>query len=175
MKLLPILLIATLILAAGCVGQQQPQPKNFSIVRDGVEYVFSNTLEGIQRAGLSQENEIVSIVAFAPKVNIIYKQGTDDDSSLAIAATELSSKLAHYYAFTQKRRVEIAGIDAAQNQTGNQAANITGARIVMRGPLTGAQGTGVFVAAGTIIVEGADRTNLTAASDRLALHIIQNG
>ena len=167
---LSFLIIALVLITAGCIGQTIPPEETYSIKKFGIEFVFSNPLENVSRIPLSDESLVFEKIVLSPSVRITFEPGSEDNTAFQLAGVEIASKLSHFYVYGQGRFVSVQAVELPElNRT-------EGATVIrMKGPGTGAQGTSVFVdSSGDIIVEGTSRQNLTLAADRLALVYLQN-
>ena len=160
---------AAVLIYVGVASQPQPVQELHSIVKDGVEYVFTSNIYDAAKVPLYDEERIFGALTLAPRVWMLFRDGADN-SHIAIASAELASKLAHYYAYTQGRIVNITGVELSQ--IGNRT--LAGTFIEFRGPAAGANETSVSYKSGRILVQAANASDLRLAADRLALVLFED-
>ncbi|MEM7813751.1 MAG: hypothetical protein QW548_02525 [Candidatus Aenigmatarchaeota archaeon] len=161
-------------IAAACgliylgIALQPSAPELHSITKDGVEYVFASNIYDAIKVPLRDEEKVYGRLALAQRIWILFRD-SEDNSQVALAASELTSKLKHYYAYTQGRLVEISGLE--WSQIGNKT--LAGTFIEFRGPASGAAETSVSYKAGRILLQATNATDLRLVADRLALLLFE--
>jgi len=167
---LSISLLIVAAVVAGCIGQQPPEQRTlYNITKDGIEYDFSNDIYKALDVTIYDKALISEDLMSAQRIWILFANNTADNSYVALASSELTSKLVHYYAYTQTRLVKASGVELSDiNNT------VQGTLIEFRGPNTGANATDVHIDGARIIVQALNASELRLAADRLALVLFED-
>ena len=164
------LLIITAVLIAGCIGQQPPEQRTlYNITKDGIEYDFSNDIYKALDVTIYDKARISEELMSAQRIWILFTNDTADNAYVALASSELTSKLVHYYAYTQARLVKASGVELSDlNNT------VQGTFIEFRGPNTGANATDVSLSGSRILLQALNASELRLVADRLALLLFED-
>jgi hypothetical protein len=108
-------------------------------------------------------------LAFAQKIVIVFMNSTDN-SLFAKSGFELTSKLQHYYVYSQNRIVNISAQEFTDAPLPSDALIIG-----FRGPSSGADTTGVrSIGKDYVLVLGINATDFSMAADRLVLLLFED-
>jgi hypothetical protein len=169
-KMFALALLVTIAVIAGCVGQQPPEQRTlYNLTKDGIEYVFSNDIYKALDVPIYDKARISEELMSAQRIWILFTNDTADNAYVAIASSELTSKLVHYYAYTQTRLVKASGVELSELN-----ATVQGTLIEFRGPNTGANATDVHIDGVRIIVQALNASELRLVADRLALVLFED-
>jgi len=163
-----IISVVAVALVAGCIGQT-PAPALYNLTKDGIEYVFSNDIYKALDVTIYDKAFISEELMSAQRIWILFKNDTADNAYVALASSELTSKLVHYYAYTQARLVKASGVELSDlNNT------VQGTLIEFRGPNTGANATSVSLSGSRILLQALNASELRLVADRLALLLFED-
>jgi hypothetical protein len=164
----PIILVSliTVLITAGCIGQQPADTGLHSIEKDGVSYEFTSDIREAIKVPVIGKDSILEALAFAKNVTIVFSDGPDN-RLFARSAPEMASKLQHYYTYSFNKVVPISGAEKSN------LTQTSGLIIELIGP-SGADQTAVSWADSGIRVEGLTNQSFVLASDRLALILLED-
>ena len=169
-----ILILISIVLATGCIGQQQYAK---TLEKDGVEYQFSDNIYDSMKIPVYDEDFILDRIRFGPeKITVVFNGSSlEDNAYFATVGFNVAHKLANFFTYSQGRFVNITALDINNNVT-----QIPGSIIYMKGPNTGAEGNSVSLSNLTVgnntysivVMQGTTYQNLSQAGDRLILLVL---
>ena len=176
-----LVLILSTVIISGCINQQPEKKELYNVTKDGVEYIFSNNV--YESLNITIENEdLIRQTLDSPLSVVIAFNGSNeqDNGYFSVVSYNLVEKLKNYYIYSKGKRVGFAAIDINEGKIppGNTI-------IVLRGPNTSARGTSVYYDNECIVnqiaisefsrcvmIQGTDYKNLTLASEKLILSLL---
>lgn len=172
-----IIALAAIVLIAGCVQEQKPITE-ISLPDHQRIYTFSNDIRQSILVKAPDEKKIHDLFQSQDRISIVF-DGTDstDNGLFRIALFDISSKLPFYLA-SQGRDIAIDVYYFVQDG-GKQWYNfqnepieepqLAGLILQLKGPATGANETSVTLENTTVTLQGASRTGISMAADKLVL------
>ncbi|GEM_PF-2918265 len=174
MKFLFVILVSSMVLIAGCIGQAPPR-QPYTLLKDGsncIEYIFKNDIrETIADVPVFRSSDLLKLVVISTEYNVLYESYPEDNPGFVLASFAFVNKLAIWNSNAVGRIVTFS-----QYNIGNETElilggyyNRTGVDVLLLGPNTGANSTAVKFVEKTIVVQGTNTTELERAGERFAL------
>lgn len=172
--IIAVIIVAAALLVVGLAtapSLSPPEQQNktlYNITKDGVQYVFTTNIYDALNVPIYDKERVYSKLALAQRIWILFRD-EGNNSMLAAASFDVTSKLVHYYVYTQGRIVNITGAEISQLN-----GTLQGTFIEFRGPTTGANETSIRYNRGVIIVQALNSSDLRTVADRLTLVLFED-
>jgi hypothetical protein len=175
-----IIIIAALsiIFVPGLIQKEEPLQ---AIMVDGQTYVFDQDIRKSLKVPMYDEDKILEILSFPPKINILVDtSNTTENAYYAKVSFNTISKLSRYYThnnvymeypFYAMENNTIFFWNRRNNTLTPLNSSIEGPVIMFKGPSL-ANETSVRLTNQTIIVQGTTQENLSMASEKLVLSLL---
>jgi len=177
MKIAYILLPILIVLAAGCVQQEDTQIREISIQGHAESYTFSNDLRDVLEVPINDPAGIREQF-FSSNVNFVFDGSSRQDNAyFTVTMTNIMAKVPPYMAY-EGRIIEFTPYyfvgDIWYDRKGEEIEKpeLQGPVLRLKGPSTGAEDTSVRIENATITVQGTDYINIVLAGDRLVLAVM---
>jgi hypothetical protein len=175
-----IIIIAALsiIFVPGLIQKEEPLQ---AIMVDGQTYVFDQDIRKSLKVPMYDEDKILEILSFPPKINILVDtSNTTENAYYAKVSFNTISKLSRYYThnnvymeypFYAMENNTIFFWNRRNNTLTPLNGSIEGPVIMFKGPSL-ANETSVRLTNQTIVVQGTTQENLSMASEKLVLSLL---
>jgi hypothetical protein len=175
--ILPVIALALLIFAAGCV-QQDTEIKEIAIPGHNNIYTFNNDIRQSILVKAENPEAIRDLFLHQNRLNVVFN-GTDefDNGMFRLALIDISAKIPFYLAYEGKSMAidmyYFTDFDGTQwfnaNNEEIDKPSLEGFTLWLKGPATGATETSVTLQDKIVLLQGTSQKNMSLAADKLTL------